>query len=123
MRAVLGLTVLAAAAIALAWWVAGLPGTVSATIGDTTLSTSSPVALVLLALLFLLLYFAVRALAALTRVPRAARRSRMRRNRVRGNQAVTRALVALAASDTLASKPRFWRKPWPWLAGAGVLAG
>ena len=48
MRAVLGLTVLAAAAIALAWWVAGLPGTVSATIGDTTLSTSSPVALVLL---------------------------------------------------------------------------
>jgi HemY protein len=99
MRAVLGLTVLAAAAIALAWWVAGLPGTVSATIGDTTLSTSSPVALVLLALLFLVLYFAVRALAALTRVPRAARRSRMRRNRIRGNHAVTRALVALAASD------------------------
>jgi HemY protein len=99
MRIVLGLTVLAAAAIALAWWVAGLPGTVSATIGDTTLSTSSPVALVLLALLFLVIYFVVRALAALVRLPRAARRSKQRRNRVRGNNAVTRALVALAASD------------------------
>lgn len=99
MRVVLGLTVLAAAAIALAWWVAGLPGTVSATIGDTTLSTSSPVALVLLALLFLVLYLVVRALAALARAPRAARRSKQRRDRARGNDAVTRALVALAASD------------------------
>ena len=104
MRAVLGLTVLAAAAIALAWWVAGLPGTVSATIGDTTLSTSSPVALVLLALLFLVIYFVIRALAALTRAPRAARRNRQRRNRVRGNNAVTRALVALAASDAAAAQ-------------------
>ncbi len=104
MRAVLGLTVLAAAAIALAWWVAGLPGTVSATVGDTTLSTSSPVALVLLALLFLVIYFVVRALAALTRVPRAARRSQQRRNRARGNNAVTRALVALAASDSAAAQ-------------------
>lgn len=103
MRAVLGLTVLAAAAIALAWWVAGLPGTVSATIGDTTLTTSSPVALVLLALLFLVLYFVVRALVALVRLPRSARRSarrsKQRRDRARGNDAVTRALVALAASD------------------------
>lgn len=104
MRAVLGLTVLAAAAIALAWWVAGLPGTVSATIGDTTLSTSSPVALVLLALLFLVLYLVVRALAALLRAPRAARRSKQRRDRARGNNAVTRALVALAASDPAAAQ-------------------
>ncbi len=99
MRLVIGLTVLAAAAIALAWWIAGLPGTVSATIGDTTLATSSPVALVLLALLFLVLYALVRALAALTRLPRNARRSKQRRDRARGNTAVTRALVALAASD------------------------
>ncbi|MGK5076315.1 ExeA family protein [Janthinobacterium sp. ZB1P44] len=39
-----------------------------------------------------------------------------------GRQQVGARHVALAASDTLASKPRFWRKPWPWLAGAGVLA-
>ncbi|MNT97620.1 hypothetical protein D3C72_2399820 [compost metagenome] len=39
-----------------------------------------------------------------------------------GRQQVSGRHVALAASDTLASKPRFWQKPWPWLAGAGVLA-
>ena len=39
-----------------------------------------------------------------------------------GRQQVSGRHVALAASDTLASKPRLWRKPWPWLAGAGVLA-
>ena len=39
-----------------------------------------------------------------------------------GRQQVSGRHVALAASDTLASKARFWQKPWPWLAGAGVLA-
>ncbi|ATD61871.1 MAG: ExeA family protein [Janthinobacterium svalbardensis] len=40
-----------------------------------------------------------------------------------GRQQVSARHVALAASDTLASKPRrFWQRPWPWLAGTGVLA-
>jgi MSHA biogenesis protein MshM len=40
-----------------------------------------------------------------------------------GRQQVSSRHVGLAASDTLASKPRrFWQRPWPWLAGAGVLA-
>jgi len=104
MRIVLGLTILAAALIALAWWIAGLPGNVSATIGDTTISTGTPVALVLLALLFLVLYFAVRLLVSLTRVPRSVRRSRVRSQRRRGESAVTRALVALAASDPAAAQ-------------------
>ncbi|MEG0882179.1 MAG: AAA family ATPase [Janthinobacterium sp.] len=40
-----------------------------------------------------------------------------------GRQQVGARHVALAASDTLASKPRrLWQRPWPWLAGAGVLA-
>ena len=40
-----------------------------------------------------------------------------------GRQQVSGRHVALAASDTLASKPRrFWQRPWPWLAGTGVLA-
>jgi MSHA biogenesis protein MshM len=40
-----------------------------------------------------------------------------------GRQQVSGRHVGLAASDTLASKPRrFWQRPWPWLAGAGVLA-
>ena len=40
-----------------------------------------------------------------------------------GRQQVGARHVALAASDTLAGKPRrLWQRPWPWLAGAGVLA-
>ncbi|OBV38255.1 ExeA family protein [Janthinobacterium psychrotolerans] len=38
-----------------------------------------------------------------------------------GRQQVSRSHVALAASDTVASKAP-WRARWPWLAGAGVLA-
>ncbi len=99
MRTVLGLTVAAAALIALAWWVAGLPGMVSATISGTTFEMSSPVALLLLALLFLVLYVVLRLLGGLLRLPRRARGRGHRRDRARGDQAVTRALVALAASD------------------------
>lgn len=104
MRTVLGLTVLAAALIALAWWIAGLPGMVSATISGTTFEMSSPVALVLLAALFLVIYFAIRLLAALIRLPRRGRVRRVRRDRMRGERAVTRALVALAASDAGAAR-------------------
>lgn len=40
-----------------------------------------------------------------------------------GRHQVSGRHVGLAASDTLAGKPRrFWQRPWPWLAGAGVLA-
>lgn len=38
-----------------------------------------------------------------------------------GRQQVSRRHVALAASDTVASRTP-WRARWPWLAGAGVLA-
>lgn len=104
MRTVLGLTVLAAALIALAWWIAGLPGMVSATISGTTFEMSSPVALVLLAALFLVIYFVIRLLAWLIRLPRRGRVRRVRRDRMRGERAVTRALVALAASDAGAAR-------------------
>jgi len=104
MRTVLGLTVLAAALIALAWWVAGLPGSVSATISGTTFEMSTPVALVMLTALFLVLYFAIRLLASVLRLPRRGRVRRERRNRMRGERAVTRALVALAASDASAAQ-------------------
>ena len=99
MRAVIGFTILAAALIALAWWVAGLPGMISATISGTTFEMSTPVALLLLGLLFLVLYIVVRLLGALVRLPRRARMKGRRRDRMRGDRAVTRALVALAASD------------------------
>ena len=104
MRAVVGFTVLAAALIALAWWVAGLPGMVSATIGGTTFEMGTPVALVLLALLFAVVYVVLRLLGGLVRLPRRARGQGRRRDRARGDQAVTRALVALAASDAGAAQ-------------------
>lgn len=99
MRAVLGFTLLAALVIAGAWWVAGLPGTVSATVSGTTFQTSTPVALVLLAALFLILYFLVRLVAWLIALPRRTKRANRMRRRAKGDQAVTRALTALAASD------------------------
>ncbi len=99
MRAVIGFTILAAALIAFAWWVAALPGTISATISGTTFEMSAPVALLMLALLFLALYVVLRLLGALVRLPRRGRARARRRDRARGDQAVTRALVALAAGD------------------------
>ncbi len=99
MRTVIGLTVVAAALIALAWWIAGLPGMISATISGTTFEMATPVALLLLVLLFIVLYVVIRLLGALIRLPRRARIRGRRRDRARGDQAVTRALVALAASD------------------------
>lgn len=99
MRAVLGFTLLAALCIAGAWWVAGLPGAVSANIAGTTIETSAPVALVLLALLFLAIYIVVRIIASVWNAPKVMGRWRRDRNRVKGDTAVTRALVALAASD------------------------
>ncbi len=104
MRTVIGLTVLAAALVAVAWWVAGLPGVVSATVNGTVLQTSTPVALVLLALLFVVLYILFRLLGMLVRLPRTARIQGRRRDRARGDQAVTRALVALAAGDAAAAQ-------------------
>ena len=104
MRAVLGLIIVAAALIALAWWIADLPGMVSATISGTTFEMSVPVALVLLALLFLALYVVFRLLGALVRLPRWSRGRGRRRDRARGDRAVTRALVALAASDAVGAQ-------------------
>ncbi len=104
MRAVLGLTILAAALIALAWWIAGLPGMVSATIGGTTFEMATPVALVLLAMLFVVFYIAIRLLGVLVRLPRRTRTRARRRDLARGDRAVTRALVALAASDGSAAQ-------------------
>ena len=104
MRAVLLLTLLAAAVIAGAWWLAGLPGTVSGTIGTVSFETSAPVAITLLAALFIVLYAAIRLLAWLLTAHRRVRRANQRRRRAKGDLSVTRALVALAANDPAAAQ-------------------
>ncbi len=104
MRAVLLFTLVAGLVVAGAWWIAGLPGSMSATIAGTTIEAATPVALSLLAALFLAIYVVVRLLVGLVRLPRTLGRARRDSNRRRGDLAVTRALTALAANDTGAAR-------------------
>lgn len=85
--------------LALAWALAGLPGHVTAQIGDTTFEAATPVVALGLLLLFAVVYVALRLLGAAIRLPRtlAARRAAHRRRG--GDAAVTRTLLALAAGD------------------------
>ena len=99
MRAAIGLFVAAVICIAVAWWVSLLPGAVTATIGGTTLSASTPVVATLLVILFGVLYLAVRLVAWVIRIPGRLRRGGGTRTRIKGELALNRALVALAADD------------------------
>ena len=99
MRAVIGFTIVAAVAVAVAWWVAALPGDMALDVGTLHFGASTPVALTLIAILFVLLYLVVRLIAGLWNSPRVLRRRRRESNRVRGDAAVNRVLVALAAND------------------------
>lgn len=104
MRTVLLLIILAVLLVGGAWWLSGLPGAFSLTVADTTITTSTPVALTLIGLLFLIIYVVIRFIAWLFSVPGRNRRWRDRRNRIRGDAAVNRALVALAADDASAAR-------------------
>lgn len=104
MRTVLALFIAAVVCVALAWWISLLPGTVTATIAGTTIQTSTPVALTLLASLFLAFYLVIRLLAWLIGSPRRVRGWRSGRMRLRGELAVNRTLVALAANDAGAAR-------------------
>jgi HemY protein len=74
-----------------------MSGTVSARIGSLTIETATPVALVGLALLFLALHLLLRLGSAILRLPGITGRWRAERRRHQGDEAVTRALLALAA--------------------------
>ena len=104
MRAAIRFLIVAAIAVVIAWAVSLLPGTVAATIGDLTYEASTPVTVLLAAILFVLLYVLFRLLGALVRGPRRLRRWRSGRTRARGDAAVTRALVALAAGDAATAR-------------------
>lgn len=109
MRAVIGFLIAAVIVIGVAWSISILPGTWSATIGATSLHASTPVALTLLAAVFLVLYVIIRLLAGLVSMPRRLRRRQARVNRARGDRAVTRTLVALAAGDPTAARQEAFR--------------
>lgn len=99
MRRVLYVLVASVVAIAVAWMLAGLPGRVTAQFGATTVEMATPVAMLGLLLLFMLLHVFFRLVGAMLRLPVIAARWDAERDRRRGDVAVGRALLALAAGD------------------------
>ena len=88
---------LAALAIAASWWMAELPGRVSADIAGYAIETSTPVALLALILVLLTGAIVVRLIGGLLRLPGLSGRWRAERRRRGGEIAITRTLVAIAA--------------------------
>ena len=99
MRRVFYFLVAAVIALAVAWLLAGLPGRITAQIGDTTVEAATPVAALGLLLTLVVLYFVVRLIASLIRIPWHLGHWRSARQRRQGDVAVTRALLALAAGE------------------------
>ena len=99
MRRILGIIVVAAIAVAIAWWIAGLTGHFAATIAGYTIETTTPVATLGLIILVVVIYAVLRMLALLVFLPGRMRRWRTRQRRDGGDLAVSRTLVALASGD------------------------
>ena len=99
MRLVLGFLALAIGAVALAWWLAGLPGEVTVALSGYTVQAATPLALTALAVLLLVLLGLLRLLGWALGTPLRLGRWRARRRRADGDAAVTRTLVALAAGE------------------------
>jgi HemY protein len=85
--------------VAVAWFLAGLPGTVTATVGRATFQASLSVVAVALLATFVALHALARLAGALIRLPRTIRTRRANNRRQAGEIATIRALVALAASE------------------------
>ena len=99
MRRVLGILVLAALVLGVAWVLAGLPGTLTAEIGRTVIAAPTGLAALALLLVLLLGHVALRLLVGLIHLPRRWRSWRGSRNRRLGEHAATGAMVALAAGE------------------------
>ncbi len=99
MLRVFGVLITAAIVVALAWALAGLPGTVSAEIGGYAYEARASVTALGLLVLFIVLYGVVRLIGVLLASPRTARRWRLQRRRHQGDLAITRTLLALGAGE------------------------
>ncbi len=104
MRRILAFLILSAAFVALAWWVAAIPGHLDLTIGGVSIETSAPVGVTLGGVALLVTYLLLRLLVILVTLPRRWRRWRAARRRLGGERAVTRALVALAANAEMPAR-------------------
>jgi HemY protein len=99
MLRVLGILIVAVVVVAAAWYVAGLPGEVTAQAGNITFQASVSVVATCLLAIFILLYVLFRLIGWLLRLPRNLRAHRATARHAQGEVAVTRALVALAAAE------------------------
>src|SRR5215212_342538 len=97
MRSALFVLIVLAVGVVAAFWLRDLGGAVDIQVGQTAISLSFPIALLLLVAAFLLFHGILSAIGALRRWPARTRARRAARRRARGDAAVTRALVALAA--------------------------
>jgi HemY protein len=97
MRTVFFIVIAAAVAIVAAWWLAGLPGTVSVSLSGYTVQLATSLAVVGVAILVLALYCVVRLLGWIFGTPARVGFWRRRRRRSDGDEAITRTLVAIAA--------------------------
>ena len=104
MRRVLFFLVASALALAVAFGLAILPGTISAEIGSISLTIRTPLAALALILLVVLAYVLLRLIGLVFHLPRRFRLWRSGRNRARGDRALIRTLLALAAGQANAAQ-------------------
>ena len=104
MRRALFWLCLLALGVAAALYLANLGGSVEVQVADAWIGTTLPVALLLLALLFLVLHLLLSGFGALRRAPERLRLKRNLQRRHEAEQAMTRALVALASGTGEAAR-------------------
>lgn len=97
MKRVLAILVVASVAVAAAWLIVDIPGDARVRVGDLVIETSASVALAGAVGVIIVAHIALRCVAWVARLPSTVRRWRAVRRRALGDDAVTRALVALAA--------------------------
>ncbi len=99
MSKVLAFLVAGAIIVALAWGLAGVPGHFVASVGDFTIETSTPFAILLLIVFVFAIIVLLRILRALLGIPRTGAGWRRRHRLALGQKSITRVLVALAAGE------------------------
>jgi len=104
MRRVFWILIVAAIVVAIAWWLAGLPGRVLVTVAGFTVETATPIAVLASAIVLVVLLALLRLFIALVSLPRHWRNWRLRTRRAAGDEAITRTLLALAAADPAARR-------------------
>ncbi len=97
MRKIFWIVIVSTATVALAWWLAGLPGAVTVVLFGYTVKAASSLALVGLVVALAVLYAVLRVLSWAWHTPRRIGFWRRRRQRAGGDDAITRTLVAIAA--------------------------